>query len=63
MVTPEDVAKHVVCGPDPEAHIRKIEESIGKGGFDHVCIHQIGGGQQQEFMEFYTKEVLPHFGK
>ena len=61
MVTPEDVAKHVVCGPDPEAHIKKIEERI-KMGFDHVCVHQIGG-QQQEFMEFYTKEVLPHFGE
>lgn len=60
MVTVEDVAKHVVCGPDPEPYIKKIEESV-KAGFDHVCIHQIGG-QQQEFIEFYTKEVLPHFG-
>ncbi len=59
MATPEDVAEHVVCGPDPEVHIKKIEESIGKG-FDHVCIHQIGQ-QQREFMEFYRKEVLPHF--
>ncbi|HOI13781.1 MAG TPA: TIGR03557 family F420-dependent LLM class oxidoreductase, partial [Methanoculleus sp.] len=60
MVTPEDVAKHVVCGPDAEAYIKKIEERI-QMGFDHVCIHQIGH-QQREFMEFYTKEVLPHFG-
>ncbi|WP_292519892.1 TIGR03557 family F420-dependent LLM class oxidoreductase [Methanoculleus sp.] len=59
MTTPEDVAKHVVCGPDPEAHIKKIEERI-RMGFDHVCVHQIGQ-QQHEFMEFYTKEVLPHF--
>jgi len=29
-------------------------------GFDHICVHQIGH-QQQEFMEFYRKEVLPHF--
>ena len=61
MVTVEDVAKHVVCGPDPEAHIRKIEENV-KRGFDHICIHQIGQ-QQREFMEFYKKEVLPHFTK
>ncbi|MFA7563608.1 MAG: TIGR03557 family F420-dependent LLM class oxidoreductase [Methanoculleus sp.] len=61
MVTVEDVAKHVVCGPDPEAHIRKIEENTKKG-FDHICIHQIGQ-QQREFMEFYEKEVLPHFTK
>lgn len=61
MVTVDDVAKYVVCGPDPEAHIKKIEENIRKG-FDHICIHQIGD-QQQEFMEFYAKEVLPHFTK
>lgn len=61
MVTVEDVAEHVVCGPDPEPYIKKIEESAKKG-FDHVCIHQIGH-QQQEFMEFYTKEVLPHLTK
>ncbi|HQD25622.1 MULTISPECIES: TIGR03557 family F420-dependent LLM class oxidoreductase [Methanoculleus] len=59
MATPEDVAKHVVCGPDAEAHIKKIEEKI-RMGFDHVCIHQIGH-QQREFMEFYRNEVLPHF--
>jgi hypothetical protein len=61
MVTPEDVGKHVVCGPDPEPFIRKIEESV-KMGFDHACIHQIGQ-QQREFMEFATKEILPHFEK
>ncbi|WP_332450680.1 TIGR03557 family F420-dependent LLM class oxidoreductase [Methanoculleus sp.] len=61
MVTPEDVAKHVTCGPDPDPVIRKIEEGVRKG-FDHVCIHQIGQ-QQREFMEFATKEVLPHFTK
>ncbi|CCJ36064.1 Glucose-6-phosphate dehydrogenase (coenzyme-F420) [Methanoculleus bourgensis MS2] len=59
MVTLEDVAGNVPCGPDPEVHIKKIEERV-RMGFDHVCVHQIGE-QQQEFMEFYRKEVLPHF--
>ncbi|WOX55444.1 MULTISPECIES: TIGR03557 family F420-dependent LLM class oxidoreductase [unclassified Methanoculleus] len=61
MTTPEEVAKHVPAGPDPEAQIRKIEECI-KMGFDHVCVHQIGN-RQREFMEFYTNEVLPHFAE
>jgi G6PDH family F420-dependent oxidoreductase len=61
MATPEAVARHVVCGPDPEPYIKKIEESVKKG-FDHVCIHQIGQ-QQREFMEFAAKEILPQFAK
>lgn len=59
MVTLEDVAGNVPCGPDPEVHIKKIEERV-RMGFDHVCVHQIGH-QQQEFMEFYREKVLPHF--
>jgi len=59
MVTEEDVAQHVPCGPDPEVHIEKIEEGI-RMGFDHIVIHQIGH-QQQEFMEFYRDEIIPGF--
>jgi coenzyme F420-dependent glucose-6-phosphate dehydrogenase len=59
MATEEDVARHVPCGPDPEVHIRNIEEGI-RMGFDRIAIHQIGS-QQQEFMEFYKNEILPSF--
>jgi coenzyme F420-dependent glucose-6-phosphate dehydrogenase len=59
MVTEEDVAQHVPCGPDPEVYITKIEDGIRKG-FDHICIHQIGY-RQREFMEFFKAEVLPQF--
>jgi hypothetical protein len=31
----------VVCGPDPEKHIEKINKVI-EAGYDHVCVHQIG---------------------
>ena len=58
MVTQGDVVEDIPCGPDPEVHIKKIEEQIRKG-FDHICIHQIGE-QQQRFMEFYREKVLPH---
>jgi G6PDH family F420-dependent oxidoreductase len=59
MVTLWDVTEDIPCGPDPERHIKKIEEGI-RMGFDHICVHQIGE-QQQAFMEFYREEVLPHF--
>ena len=38
-----DIAKAVVCGPDPEAHIARIRE-YADVGYDHVVVHQIGSG-------------------
>jgi G6PDH family F420-dependent oxidoreductase len=59
MITEEDVAKKVVCGPDPEEHINAIKE-YASAGFDGVWVHQIGP-DQQGFFDFYEKEVLPQF--
>jgi coenzyme F420-dependent glucose-6-phosphate dehydrogenase len=56
-VTEDQVAESVVCGPDPDRHLAKIREYI-KGGFDHVCIHQVGP-DQAGFMRFYAREILP----
>ena len=53
----EDVATSVVCGPDPERHVEKIQKFID-AGYDHVYIHQIGA-DQDGFMRFYEHEVLP----
>ena len=57
-VRPEDVAKNVVCGPDPERHLAGIGEFV-KAGFDHVYVHQVGP-DQQGFMAFYEREILPN---
>jgi hypothetical protein len=46
-----------VCGPDPDRHLEKIRE-YAKGGFDHVCIHQVGP-DQEGFFRFYAREILP----
>ena len=57
MVTVDDVAQVVVCGPDPDDHL----EGIGKfvdAGFDQVYVHQIGP-DQDGFLDFYEREVLP----
>jgi G6PDH family F420-dependent oxidoreductase len=59
MVKEEDVAKEVVCGPDPTKHIETIEEYV-KAGYDHVYIHQVGP-DQEGMIRFYEREVLPQF--
>src|SRR5437764_1893553 len=56
-VRPEDVAKLVVCGPDPERHRAEIEK-YAEAGFDHISVHQIGP-DQDGFFRFYAEEILP----
>ena len=56
-VRPEDVAKSVVCGPDPERHRAEILKYT-EAGFDHVYVHQVGN-DQEGFFRFYASEVLP----
>jgi G6PDH family F420-dependent oxidoreductase len=60
-VTEEQVAEEIVCGPDPEKHLEKIR-AYAKAGFDAVCVHQVGP-DQEGFMRFYAKEILPKLGK
>jgi coenzyme F420-dependent glucose-6-phosphate dehydrogenase len=57
MVTPDDVAETVVCGPDPDANLEKIAEFV-EAGFDHVYVHQVGP-DQEGFLEFYAREIMP----
>lgn len=57
MIKPEDIAKEVICGPDPERHREGIRKFI-EAGYDHVYIHQIGP-DQEGFFQFYQREVLP----
>lgn len=57
MVSEEDVAESVVCGPDPQKHLDAIQEFLD-AGFDHVYIHQVGP-EQEAFFTFYEREILP----
>ncbi len=57
IVTEEMVAESVICGPDAAKHIEQIRKYI-EAGFDHVYIHQVGP-DQEGFMRFYQREVLP----
>lgn len=56
-ITEDAVAKAVVCGPDVDRHVEAIQKAQ-KGGYTHVCVHQIGP-DQQGFFRFYEDEVLP----
>lgn len=59
LVSIDNLAKLIPCGPDPEKHLRAIRQYI-EAGYDHIFIHQIGPDQEQ-FMDFYAKEILPKF--
>jgi G6PDH family F420-dependent oxidoreductase len=58
-VREEDVARSVVCGPDPEQHRKAIQQFLD-GGFDHVYVHQVGP-DQEAFFKFFGQQVLPGF--
>jgi coenzyme F420-dependent glucose-6-phosphate dehydrogenase len=58
--TEDAVAEMVVCGPDPEKHIAKIQK-LAKAGADNVFIHQVGK-DQEGFFRFYERHILPEFG-
>lgn len=59
MVTEDDVAQKVICGPDPQRHIEGIQQYLD-AGIEYVCVHQIGP-DQEGFFDFYAREVMPEF--
>jgi G6PDH family F420-dependent oxidoreductase len=59
MVTEDDVAEMVVCGPDADRHLEGIAK-FADAGFDHVYVHQVGP-DQEGFIDFYAREILPAF--
>jgi G6PDH family F420-dependent oxidoreductase len=60
MVTEDDTAEAIVCGPDPAKHIEKIR-SYADAGYDHIYVHQIGPNQRG-CVQFYQREVMPGLG-
>jgi G6PDH family F420-dependent oxidoreductase len=59
MVSEDDVAEKIVCGPDPEAYFEQIEK-YADAGFDHVYLHQVGP-DQEAFFRFAEEELLPRY--
>ncbi len=58
-VTEEQIAEAIVCGPDPARHVAAIRQYLD-AGIEHVYVHQVGP-DQEGFLEFYRREVLPAF--
>lgn len=58
FVRPEDVAQQVACGDDVEEYAEKIRP-FADAGFSHVALVQIGGDQQQPFIEWARQALLP----
>jgi hypothetical protein len=61
LVSPDDVARTVVCGPDPERYMAAIQQYT-QAGFDHVYLHQIGA-DQEGFFGFFERELVPRLSE
>jgi coenzyme F420-dependent glucose-6-phosphate dehydrogenase len=57
LLSEDDVAETVICGPNPERHLEAIRE-YERAAYDHVYVHQVGR-DQEGFFRFYEKEILP----
>ena len=57
LVTEDEIAESVTCGPDPKKHLAAIRRYV-EAGYDHICVHQVGK-EQKGFFEFYEQEILP----
>ena len=59
LLSEDDLAEIVACGPDPDRHAEMIQRFVD-AGCDHVYLHQIGP-DQDGFFDFYEREVMPRF--
>jgi coenzyme F420-dependent glucose-6-phosphate dehydrogenase len=59
LVTEDDVAEHVTCGPDPDVHAAAIHRLVA-AGFTTIYLHQVGPNQDG-FLDFCQRELLPRF--
>jgi G6PDH family F420-dependent oxidoreductase len=58
FVTPEQVAEQLPCGPDVDEHVRRIKPFVD-AGFDEIALVQIGAEQQEDFIAWAERELLP----
>jgi hypothetical protein len=57
-VRPDDVAEQIPCGTDIPAIVAAVKP-FKDAGFTDVALVQIGGDQQQQFLDVAQKELLP----
>jgi hypothetical protein len=54
-----DIIGAFPCGPDPTKHIETITR-YRDAGYDEIYVTQVGPNQEG-FLRFYEREVLPEF--
>jgi G6PDH family F420-dependent oxidoreductase len=57
-VSEDQVAEQIACGADVEEHVAKIKPYLD-AGFDEIALVQIGAEQQQAFIDWAQRELLP----
>jgi G6PDH family F420-dependent oxidoreductase len=57
LVTEDDIAKSISCGPDPATHAAAITKYVD-AGYDEIFIAQVGD-DQRGFLDFFKKELQP----
>ncbi|MFJ4861944.1 MULTISPECIES: LLM class F420-dependent oxidoreductase [unclassified Streptomyces] len=55
---PEDVAGAIPCGADVDAFVDAVRP-YAEAGFTEVALVQIGGAQQEPFLDWATSDLLP----
>jgi G6PDH family F420-dependent oxidoreductase len=58
VVTEDDVADLVPCGPDISRYLDAVTE-FTKAGFTHLAFVQVGSDQQDRFISWAQSELLP----
>jgi coenzyme F420-dependent glucose-6-phosphate dehydrogenase len=57
LLSPDDMADKLACGPDPERVLEQVKE-FEQAGFDHLYFHQVGP-DQEGFFRFWREELQP----
>lgn len=58
LITPDQVASSIPCGPDAQAHVDAVR-AFERAGFTHIAVVQIGGDHQTDFLDWAQHELLP----
>jgi G6PDH family F420-dependent oxidoreductase len=62
FVREEDVAESIPCGDDVDA-VLEAAKAYMDAGFTHLALVQIGGDQQQPYLEWAQRELMPAWHK
>jgi coenzyme F420-dependent glucose-6-phosphate dehydrogenase len=60
IVTEEMVAEEIICGPDVQKYLEKMQE-YEQAGYTHIYLHQVGP-DQEGFMRFFQDDLMPAYG-